>query len=284
MLRHAPAFLAVAACSVGIVLLTAEPDVSAKPAAKSAEKSKPPPPSRAELDALRKRLEGSEEEALLALQSIAESGTVEASPLVGAVLARGGSEKVIDEAITTAAKLKVESLSPAIAPYVQHRSEEIRRQACRALLKTKGPDAVATLKQALRSADPVVRGTAATGLGALAARDALPDLFLAFDHGVTEAGASIGQLCKPEECEKFAERTGKVPFDVMSSGFDQILFRPPSEIPDDAKLLLVGRMRELGTPEVAKYLADVGERWPKEWSKKLKQVIDSAARAGGGKK
>jgi hypothetical protein len=67
----------------------------------------------------------------------------------------------------------------------------------------------------------------------------------------------------------------------MSSGFDQILFRPPTEIPDEAKLLLIGRMREIGTAEVAKYLADVSDRWPKEWSKKLKQVIDSAVRASG---
>ncbi len=158
----------------------------------------------------------------------------------------------------------------------------MRRQAARALLKTKGKDAVVALRQSLRSSDPVVRGTAATGLGALGARDALPDLFLAFDRGVTEAGASIGELCTPEECEKFAERTGKVPFDVMSSGFDQILFRPSSEIPDETKLALVGRMREIGTAEVGKYLADVADRWPKESSKKLKQVIESAARATGG--
>jgi hypothetical protein len=101
---------------------------------------------------------------------------------------------------------------------------------------------------------------------------------------VAEAGAAIGQICTPEECEKFAERTGRVAFDVMVTGFDQILFRPPSEIPDEEKIRLIGRMREMGTPEVGKYLADVGERWPKEWSKKVKQALDSAARATGGKK
>jgi hypothetical protein len=254
-------------------------DGFSKPQGKPAEKSKAP---RADLEALKKRLEGSEAEAIQALQSIAESESTEAGPLVIALLGRGGSEKVIQEALTTSGKLKLDTLSAPVAPYVLHRSEEIRRQACRTLLKTKGPAATAALKQALRSPDAVVRGTAASGLGALGARDALGDLFLAFDHGVTEAGAAIGQLCKPEECEKFAERTGRVPFDVMTSGFDQILFRPSSEIPDESKLLLIGRMREIGTAEVGKYLADVGERWPKDWSKKIKQVIDSAAKASGG--
>ena len=263
-------------------LTTIANDGFSKPPTKPSEKSKPGATPRADLESLKKRLEGSEEEAIQALQSIAESESTEAGPLVAALLARGGSEKVIQEALTTSGKLKLETLSAPTAPYVLHRSEEIRRQACKTLLKTKGPVAVATLKQALRSPDAVVRGTAATGLGALGARDALGDLFLAFDHAVTEAGAAIGQLCKPDECEKFAERTGRVPFDVMTSGFDQILFRPPSEIPDEAKLLLIGRMREIGTAEVGKYLADVSERWPKEWSKKLKQVIDSAAKASGG--
>jgi hypothetical protein len=267
---------------IGLVLAagTAAPDLGSKPQTKSGEKAKSAP--KADLDALKKQLEGPEGDAIAGLQSIAESEATEAAPLVAALLSRGGSEKVIAEALTTSAKLKVDSLSPDVAPYVKHRSEEIRRQACRTLLKTKGTVAVATLRQALRSPDPIVRGTAASGLGALGAKDALGDLFTAFDHGVSEAGAAIGQLCKPEECEKFAERTGKAPFDVMQSGFDQILFRPPSEIPDEAKLALIGRMREIGTGEVGKYLADVSERWPKDWSKKLKQVIDSAARATGG--
>lgn len=279
--RFSAPFVVTSLCVASVIV---GPDAHAKPAAKPAEKTKAAP--RADLDSLKKQLEGAEADAIKALQSIAESESTEAAPLVAALLGRGASEKVLQEALTTSAKLKQESLSAAVAPYVFHRSEEIRRQACRTLLKTKGSVAVATLKQALRSPDAVVRGTAATGLGALGANDALGDLFTAFDRGVTEAGAAIGQLCKPEQCEKFAERTGKVPFDIMSSGFDQILFRPASEIPDESKLLLIGRMREIGTAEVAKYLADVSERWPKEWSKKLKQVIDSAARAsaGGGKK
>lgn len=243
------------------------------------EKAKEPP--KADLDALRKRIAEGEAAAIAVLRSIADEGLTEAAPVVSEVLAGGSSPKVLEEAMKTAGKLKAESLSAALAPYVQHRSEELRRAAARTLVRTRGPAATSALVLALRSGDAAVRGTAATGLGTLGAKEALPDLFRAFDHGVAEAGASIGQLCAPEECTRFEERTGKVAFDIMATGFDQILFRPASEVTDDDKLRLVGRLREIGTPDVGKFLADVGERWPKEWSKKVKQAIDAAARAVG---
>ncbi|HEX4338505.1 MAG TPA: HEAT repeat domain-containing protein [Polyangiaceae bacterium] len=248
--------------------------------------AKPKQPAKAKIETvkldlpvLKKQLAGDEGEAVAALTTIGESGNPEGAPLVADVLARGGTEPIIEEALKAAGKLKTPILSAAVAPYVWHRSEEIRRAAARALVKTKGPVAVSTLSKALRSEDPSVRGTAATGLGELGARESIKDLFNALDHGVAEAAASIGQLCKPEECEDYAGRTGKLTFDVMQTGFDQILFRPVAEISDEDKLKLVGRMRELGTVEVGKYLADVGERWPKDWSKKVKQAIDSAAHA-----
>jgi HEAT repeat protein len=255
----------------------------AAPKAKAKEATKPT--SKSDLDALAQKLSGSEETVIAALQSIASTADPATVPLVVDLLRRGGSQPVLEEALKTAGKLKDPSLSAPIAPYVRHRVPEIRQAAVRTLLKTKGPDAVDALKQGLRSVDAVVRGTSATGLGALGAKDSLPELFTAFDHGVADAAGAIGQLCAPADCDKFAERTGTVAFDIMVSGFDQILFRAPTDIPDDEKLKLVGRMRELGTEEVGKYLSDVGERWPKEWSKKVKQAIDSAAKAvSGGKK
>ena len=261
----------------------------------------PPPPAKAKakpgkgkaeagpkLDVvtLKKQLGGPEAEVVAALRTIAESDSPDGPPLVAEVLARGGTTPILEEALKTAGKLKTPSLSAAVAPYVQHRTEEIRRAAARTLIKTKGSAAIDALSKALRSQDASVRGTAATGLGELGAHEAMKDLFTAFDHGVGEAASSIGQLCTPEECEKFAERTGRVTFDVMQTGFDQILFRPVTEISDEDKIKLVGKLRELGTVEIGKYLADVGERWPKDWSKKVKQAIDSAARAaaGGAKK
>ncbi len=266
--------------------LTAGAFLSTSALAKGKAKAHQKAPAAAdpELEKLKKELEGDEDSRVTALDSIGESGTPEAVPLVKDVLDRGSTPKVLQAALKAAAKLKDQTLSSEIAPYVQDRSEEVRRAAVSALLKTRGPIAVEALRKGLHSNDAAVRGTSATGLGALGAHEALDDLFTAFDHGIAEAAAAIGQICHPEECEKFADRTGHVAFDVMSTGFDQILFRPSNEIPDEEKSRLIGRLRELGTPEVGKYLADVSDRWPKDWSKKLKQMLDSAVHAVGGVK
>ena len=43
-------------------------------------------------------------------------------------------------------------------------------------------------------------------------------------HLAAEAAAAIGQVCQGDECEDFAEMVGKAHFDIMTTGFDQILF------------------------------------------------------------
>jgi hypothetical protein len=108
------------------------------------------------------------------------------------------------------------------------------------------------------------------------------ELFVALDHRVGEAAASIGQLCVPEECDRLAGELGKLQFDVVTGGLDQVLFRPPTEINDDEKVKVIGRVRELGTKEANKFLHDVQTRWPKGWSPRVKQAIDQGVLATGG--
>lgn len=269
------AILAVLASGAGWV-----PAAQAKP---KAEKVKPG--TALDAAALRAELEsGDEARMLAALERVAEAreAAKALTPDVEALLRRGASAKVVGAALTAAGALRQESSSAAVAPYLRHRDEGLRRGAARALVKTGGAAAVKALRAALRSPDAGVRGVAASGLGALGAREALPDLFTALDRRVDEAATSVGQLCEPEECEKFAARLGKLPFDVMTSGFDQILFRAPDKMSDDAKLRIVGRLRELGTAEAGKFLADVAGRWPAGWSKHVKQAIDAAVKATGG--
>jgi hypothetical protein len=68
----------------------------------------------------------------------------------------------------------------------------------------------------------------------------------------------------------------------MTGGLDQILFRPTAEVDDDAKVKLVGRVRELGTAEGNKFLRDVQARWPKGGSARVKQAIDAGVQATAG--
>lgn len=213
---------------------------------------------------------------------LAGPGASAAAPAVADVLARGLSSGMTQSAIETLGDLESEAGSSAIAPFATHRNPKIRRAAAKALTRTKGAAAGAALKRALSDSDPVVRGTAASGLGALKAKDAVPELFVALDHRVNEAAASIGQLCNVEQCEQLAAKLGKLPFDVVTGGLDQVLFRPATEINDDAKVKIVGRIREQGTIEGNKFLRDVQKRWPATGSKRVRQVIDQAVMATAG--
>lgn len=230
-----------------------------------------------------KSADAAEVKAGLDQASAAGKGAAAAGPAIEDLLRRGESPDLTVAALQALGDLAAEKTSATILPYARHRNVDLRRAALRALLKTGGKDAIAALRAALSDQDAMVRGTAASGLGSLKAHEAMQDLFLALDHKVDEAAASIGQLCTVDECEKFSTKMGAIGFDVMTSGFDQILFRGVSEIPDDEKIRVVGRIRELGTGEANKYLRDVQSRWPTGSSPRVRQAIDQAvlATAGG---
>jgi HEAT repeat protein len=205
-----------------------------------------------------------------------------AAPAVAEALGRGLSLALTQAAIETLGDLEAEAGAAALAPYTTHRNTKVRRAAVKSLTRTKGAAAAPALKHALSDADAVVRGTAASGLGSLKAKDAVPELFVALDHRVNEAAASIGQLCNPEQCEQLAAKLGKLPFDVVTGGLDPVLFRPTAEVSDDAKLKIVGRIREQGTIEGNKFLRDVQKRWPSGTSPRVRQAIDQAVMATAG--
>jgi hypothetical protein len=120
---------------------------------------------------------------------------------------------------------------------------------------------------------------AATALGAMKARDAVHDLFAALDRKVPEAAASLGALCDAAECERLADKLGSLPFDVVTTGLDEVLLRPAPEVNDDLKIKVVGRVRELGTAEAHHFLKGVQARWPARGSRRVKQAIDQAVLA-----
>jgi len=163
--------------------------------------------------------------------------------------------------------------------YAHHRDATVRRSAVGALAKTRGPEVTQALRAALSDSDPGVRGIAASALGGLRATDAVTDLFLALDRDVSEAAASIGQLCSPTDCEKLAARLGRIPFDVVTSGLSEVLFRPPAEINSALKVKIVERLRDVGTAEAHKFLKEMQERWPAHGSQEVKQAIDAGASA-----
>ncbi len=220
-------------------------------------------------------------DALDEVRLVGPAGAVAASEVAEA-LARGLSLPLTQSAVETLGDLESDAGSASLALYATHRNPRVRRAAIKALARTKGPPAAPALKRALADSDAAVRGTAASGLGALKAKDAVADLVVALDHRVNEAAASIGQLCAEPQCEQLATRLGKLPFDVVTGGLDQVLFRPTAEISDDAKIKVIGRVRELGTIEANKFLRDVQKRWPASSSSRVRQAIDQGVTATAG--
>jgi len=263
--------------ALGIVfaLATVAGDAGAQPA----EKKDAKPPGKVDVGpAIQKLKSGDEGQIRAGLDEVRLAGPAGASaaPAVAEALGKGLTLPLTQSAIETLGDLEAEAGSAALSHYTVHRNVKVRRAAVKAIARTKGAPAVPALKRSLGDADAVVRGTAASGLGTLKAKDAVPDLFVALDHRVNEAASSIGQLCTPEQCNDLVKKLGKLPLDVLTSGLDQIIFR--TDVPDDAKIKVIGPIGELGTQEANKFLKDVQKRWPAKGSARVKQAIDEAVK------
>lgn len=285
------AFVTFAVCIAGLGIALASSDAAAqKPADKDKKDKKPatssapaaPPVDVKPIVAKLKTGDDAQVKDALDEARLAGPGGAAAAPVVAEILTRGLSLQLTQSAIETLGDLESEAGSAALVQYTTHRNSKVRRAAVKSLTRTKGAVAGPALKRALSDGDAVVRGTAASGLGALKAKDAVPELFIALDHRVNEAAASIGQLCTMEQCEQLAAKLGKVPFDVVTGGLDQVLFRPAADINDDAKVKIIGRIREQGTIEGNKFLRDVQKRWPAGQSPRVRQAIDQAVMATAG--
>ena len=135
-------------------------------------------------------------------------GGAAAVPAIADLLKQGLPPALTQAAIETLGDTENEAASEALGWYARHRNPGSGAPPSQAL----GEDARARGDRALRAAlsdpDPGVRGLSATGLGSMKAKDAVADLFVALDHKVDEAAASIGQLCAGAECDQLAASSG----------------------------------------------------------------------------
>jgi hypothetical protein len=266
--------------AIGLCLSVLLPDpakAAPAPGATKGSPSKSGSGSNPSLASTKKALEsGDEARALSALDEIELSGDTRAAPLVDALLARGASTKLLLRALGVAGTLGKESSSTASAPYVKHRAPEVRRAAAQSLARTKGSVAVQALRDALRGSDPALRGTAADGLGTLGAKEAVPDLFVVLPKEVPEAAGAIGVLCSADQCTRFVGLLGKLPFDVMESGFLPLLLRTDGDAPDTAKYQLIEQLRRMATQKSSALLSTALTTFPANGKPKIKSALDAA--------
>ena len=202
-----------------------------------------------------------------------------AVPTIVELLNAGLSLPLTKAALETLGDTGSDAASETIGFYTRHRNVELRRLAVSALAKTRGSTTVKALRWALADSDPTVRGLAATELGTLKAKEAVADLFAALEHNVPEAAAAIGELCADSDCERLAGKVGSLPFDVVTSGLDEVLLRAAPDVKDELKIKIVGNVRELGTGQANRFLKGVQTRWPQRASLRVKQAIDQAVLA-----
>jgi len=190
--------------------------------------------------------------------------------------------------ITTAAGPETEG--PVLVynpPGVVHRDRFVDGGGCflavsfgpadwRALADAGRGAAIDALRDALRGSDPALRGTAATGLGTLGAKEAVPDLFVVLPKEVPQAAGAIGILCRGDECKRFVGLLGKLPFDVMESGFLPLLLRTDADASDAAKLQLIEQLRRMATKKSSELLATALASYPTNGNQKIRAAIDGA--------
>ena len=269
-----------AALALALALLTPLAASGAKPAAEATAPLAIPLPA----DAIKRLKSGDPAQIKSALDDVRVSGRggAAAVPAIVELLKQGLPPSLSQAAVETLGETNAEGASEVLGWYAHQRNLALRRAAVDALGKTRGPLAVKTLRAALSDPDASVRGLSATALGEMKARESVGDLFVALDHKVEEAAASIGQLCEPNDCERLAGKLGNVPFDVMTGGLDQVLLRGTKDVDDETKIKIVGRLRELGTAEANQFLKDVQIKWPAKSSPRVKQAIDQAVIATSG--
>jgi hypothetical protein len=210
---------------------------------------------------------------------MAGKGGAPAVPAIVGLLEQGLSLPLTQAAIDTLGDTESQAASTILALYARHRALPVRKAAVQALAKTRGPAAVKALRAALSDPEPAIRGLSASSLGGLKAHDTLGDLFRAIDRGVPEAAVSIGELCVGEECSRLTGKLGALPFEVVTSGLDQVLFRPPSEVDDELKVKIIERVRDVGTGPCNRFLKEVQGRLRAGVSPKVKQAVDAAVQA-----
>jgi hypothetical protein len=275
--RLAAALVAAVALVVPLIAHAHKPKPKTADAALPAPIPLPP-------DALKRLKSGDPPQIQSALDDVRTSARAGAAavPTIVELLRQGLPPSLTQAAIETLGDTASEAASDVLGWYTRQRNVGLRRAAVEALGKTRGPIAAKTLRASLSDQDEAVRGLSATALGGMNAKEAVTDLFVALDHKVNEAAASIGELCDPADCERLATKLGRVPFDVVSGGLDQVLLRPPKEVDDDTKIKILGEVRELGTAEANQFLKDVQSKWPARTSPRVKQAIDQAVIATSG--
>lgn len=182
---------------------------------------------------------------------------------------RGLPRDLLRRAVETLGRLGRPEAGPVLVELARHRRAEIRAAAVEALVATRPEGVRPVLVRRLADPSPRVRGAAAVGLGALEARDAVDALLSALAAGVPQAGPVVGRLASAEEVPQVVALLERHEVSMLLPALRAILER--SELPEAARLSVLGGLEEVPGPEVLDLLGELVE------SERLDDPIREAA-------
>jgi hypothetical protein len=190
------------------------------------------------------------------IQSLGLLGSADAVEPLATRIRQGLPPQLLETAIVTLMALGQPSAGPVLYELTAHRRADVRLRAVEAIAATNPPGGERGLLSALSDADPRVRSAAAVGLGDIGAgQGAIEKLFLALDRGNMEASGTIGKIIAPGDVARLTGYLGKVPFRNLGPALAQVLKR--KDVAEPAKLEVIVRLEETGTPEVKGFLNDL---------------------------
>jgi HEAT repeat protein len=262
---------------------TAAEPKAATPASAKNKKAKGPKvdaKTQAALDQARKLLASGERDQVEAgIQSLGLLGGAVAVPPLVERIEQGLPADLLEAAVITLMALSQPEAGPVLYELTTHRRPEIRLRALEAISATRPPGAEGALVAALSDSDPRVRSAAAIALGELRASGAMEKLFLALDRGNMEASGAIGKVVPPGEVSRLLGYLGQIPLYSLGPALAEVLQR--KDVSEAAKLDVVARLEELGTPEVKSYfndlIASAGEALPEKLSRAMLRAMQEIA-------
>jgi len=189
------------------------------------------------------------------IQSLGLIGTAAAAPPIIARVRAGLPADLLETSIITLMALGQPQAGPLYIELLEHRRPEVRVRAIEAIVALKPKDAEPALQRALADLDPKVRSAAATALGELRASGSVEQLFLSLDRGTYEASSAIGHALRTDHVPRLLSYLGTLPFHHLKPAFTQVMQR--KDIAEKDKLLVVGKLQEVGTREVKDYFGDL---------------------------
>lgn len=190
-----------------------------------------------------------------AIESFGLIGSAEAVGPLSDRIRAGLPPDLLLVAIDTLTVLGHREAGPVLFELLSHRRADVRLLAVQGIAACAPPGADRALVTALDDSSSEVRALAATTLGELGSASSIEPLFLALDHHILEAGASLARLVDAAGAARLAAYVGREPFSALRPILFTLITR--ANLVARTRLAIVAQLGELATAEVRSLLDEV---------------------------